>query len=172
MPIPSYRGFFATLVAIATVALAVTAASPASAAGRLASFRAARAANVEAANTLAAANSAAALNAASAALDPACCAPAAPCCPTPCITYRHHGPKLCCGCAPSVETVLTVNNPCTCCPVQIPVCLPACCSGEPTVCCGRGLLGRTVVTYDWCCGFSVTVRFLHSGDIVVVTRGV
>jgi hypothetical protein len=169
MPIPSHRGWLATLATIATiatVALTVTAASPASAAGRLASFRAARAANAEAAN------SAAALNAGAAALDPACCAPAAPCCPTPCITYRHHGPKLCCGCAPSVETVLTVNDPCTCCPVQIPVCLPACCSGEPTVCCGRGLLGRTVVSYDWCCGFSVTVRFLHSGDIVVVTRGV
>jgi hypothetical protein len=56
--------------------------------------------------------------------------------------------------------------------VQIPVCLPSCCTGEPTVCCHKGFLGRDVVSYEWCCGFSVDVRFLRSGDIVVVTRGV
>lgn len=155
---PKYRNYrFMLLAAVGLGAFALTVAEPAAAAGRLASFRAAKAANLAAANA--------------ASLNPSCAA-AAPCCPAPCITYRHHGPKICCGCAPSVETVLVVNAPCTCCPVQIPVCLPSCCTGEPTVCCHKGFLGRDVVSYEWCCGFSVDVRFLRSGDIVVVTRGV
>lgn len=148
---------FLSLFAAALALCAWIDAGQAQAAGRLASFRAAKATNLAAATTTAAA------------LNPGC---AAPCCPTPCITYRHRGPKICCGCEPSVKTVLTVNDPCTCCPVQICVCLPSCCTGEPTVCCHRGLLGRDVVTYQWCCGFSVDVRFLRSGDIVVVTHGV
>ena len=151
---------FVALTAVSLAALALSDVEQAEAAGRLASFRAAKAANL-----------AAAASASAATLNPSC-APAAPCCPAPCITYRHHGPKICCGCAPSVQTVLVVNDPCTCCPVQIPVCLPSCCTGEPTVCCHKGFLGRDVVSYEWCCGFSVDVRFLRSGDIVVVTRGV
>lgn len=155
---------FVVLTAVSLAVLALSDAEQADAAGRLASFRAAKAANLAAAN-------AAAATANAAPLAPGC-APAAPCCPAPCITYRHRGPKICCGCAPSVQTVLVVNDPCTCCPVQIPVCLPSCCTGEPTVCCHTGFLGRDVVSYEWCCGFSVDVRFLRSGDIVVVTRGV
>jgi hypothetical protein len=100
-----------------------------------------------------------------------CCAPKAPCCPKPCITYRHRGPKLCCGCEAPVKTVLKVKDPCTCCEIEVPVCLPACCKGEPTVCCGAGFLGRDVVTYEWCCGFSVRVAFKHSGDLIVTTWG-
>ena len=54
-----------------------------------------------------------------------CAAPQEVCCPKPCITYRHRGPKLCCGtCEPSVETVLKVKDPCTCCDVDVAVCLP------------------------------------------------
>ena len=41
---------------------------------------------------------------------PDCCAPQPICCPKPCITYRHRGPKLCCGCCqPGVPTVLAVK---------------------------------------------------------------
>jgi hypothetical protein len=101
-----------------------------------------------------------------------CCAPQPVCCPKPCITYHHRGPKLCCGCCqPPVPTVLSVKNPCTCCPVDVSVCLPACCTGDPKVCCGTGLLGRDVVEYEWCCGFSVRVAFKHCGDLVVTTWG-
>lgn len=101
-----------------------------------------------------------------------CCTPQTVCCPKPCITYRHRGPKLCCGCEPSVQTVLAVKDPCTGCEVEVPVCLPACCKGEPKVCCGVGLLGRDVVDYEWCCGFSVRVAFKkHSGDLIVTTWG-
>jgi hypothetical protein len=98
-------------------------------------------------------------------------APAA-CCPAPCITYRHCGPKLCCGpCQPPKPIVLTVKDPCTCCEVKVPVCLPACCEGEPTVCAGKGFLCRDIVEYEWCCGFYVRVAFKKCGDLVVTTRG-
>ena len=155
---------------VAVIVLLVCGAAPieqVEAAGRLAAARAARAASLEAASAANAALVSSALQ-----VNPGYPAPAAVCCPQPCIIYRHHGPKLCCGCEISVPTILTVNNPCTCCPVDIPVCLPACCTDAPQVCSGQGLLGRTVVTYDWCCGFRVTVRFRHNGDIVVVTHGV
>jgi hypothetical protein len=108
--------------------------------------------------------------------DPGCCAPVppppAPCCPTPCITYRHlFRPICCCGCpAPEpIKTVLTVKNPCTCacCEVAIPVCLPGCCTGEPTVDCHHGLFACGVVKYDWCCGVSVVVKFKHNGEVIV-----
>ncbi|HTM55595.1 MAG TPA: hypothetical protein VL175_16320 [Pirellulales bacterium] len=99
-----------------------------------------------------------------------CCGQPA-CCPKPCITYRHRGPKLCCGCEPGIETVLKVKDPCTCCEVDVPVCLPACCQGEPKVCVGTGFLGRDIVEYEWCCGFSVRVAFKHNGDLIVTTWG-
>jgi hypothetical protein len=67
--------------------------------------------------------------------------------------------------------VLTATNPCTCCPVAIPVCVPGCCQGEPCVSCHRGLLCTNVVDFDWACGYRVTVRFKHNGDVVVVSRG-
>jgi hypothetical protein len=95
-----------------------------------------------------------------------------PCCPAPCIIYRHRGPAICRGCAPPVPTVLNVVNPCTCCPVAITVCLPACCTGVPVVCSKPGVFATNVVTYVWPGGYSVTVRFRRSGEVVVVTRGV
>ena len=60
----------------------------------------------------------------------------AACCPEPCITYRQRGRcrKVCCGCDPPVKTTLKVADPC-CCKTcyDIPICLPACCKGEPCV---------------------------------------
>lgn len=172
----------------ATLITAALASQPAAAraAGRLAAFRAARAAAVEnAAATLAA--SAPVPIARPVSLQPAV-QPMAPsagmgpavgplpacttCCPQPCLIYRHRGHhRACCGCAPPVETVLTAINPCTCCPVEIPVCVPACCQCVPAMSCHSGLFCAGVVEYDWSCGFSVTVRFKHNGEVVVVTRG-
>ena len=104
--------------------------------------------------------------------EPSCCTPEPVCCPEPCITYRHRGPKLCCGCCkPPTELVLKVKNPCTGCETDVPVCLPACCEGEPKVCGGSGFLGRDVVVYEWCCGYSVRVAFKHCGDLLVTTWG-
>lgn len=83
----------------------------------------------------------------------------------PCINYRD------CSCvAPcerTLQTELCVTDPCTCCDVMVPVCLPCCCDGAPTVCCRNGLFGRYVVRYDWCCGCSVQVTILRCGDVVV-----
>ncbi len=111
---------------------------------------------------------------AAAAADPSCCAPAAPqCCPEPCIRYidRSCGRSCCGNCQPPIKTVLKVVNPATCCPVEVPVCLPACCEGCPVVDSHCGLLGRGVVTYNWCCGYRVIVRFDRCGDVTVVYRG-
>ena len=60
-----------------------------------------------------------------------CVTAAAPCekpaCPAPCITYRYRGCRdICCGCPTPIKTVLQVKNPCTCCVVDVPVCLPGC----------------------------------------------
>jgi len=66
---------------------------------------------------------------------------------------------------------MVVKDPCTGCETEIEVCLPACCKGEPTKCCGVGFLGRDVVTYEWCCGFSVRVAFTRCGDLIVTTWG-
>jgi hypothetical protein len=103
---------------------------------------------------------------------PAC--PAPTCCPQPCITYRHalFCRKVCCDCCgPNVQTVLKVKDPCTCCTVDVPVCLPPCCKGEPEVCSWCGAFGRTNVSYDYCCGVSVVVTFKRCGDILVTYRG-
>lgn len=101
-----------------------------------------------------------------------CCTPPPVCCPKPCISYRHCGPKLCCGpCEPPVQTVLKVKDPCTCCEIEVPLCIPACCKGEPTLCCGRGFLGRSTVEYEWCCGYRVRVAFKRCGDLIVSTWG-
>ncbi len=100
-----------------------------------------------------------------------CCTPKPVCCPEPCITYRHCGPKLCCGCEPPQKIVLKVKNPCTGCEVDVPICLPACCKGEPKMCEGTGLFCRDVVDYEWCCGFQVKVVFRHCGDLIVKTWG-
>jgi hypothetical protein len=96
----------------------------------------------------------------------------ADCCPTPCIIYRHVGPKLCCDCTkPAVETTLKVKPPCSECEIDVVVCVPGCCTGEPEVCHTTGFLGRPVVEYQWCCGYSVRVAFRHCGDVLVTTWG-
>lgn len=109
---------------------------------------------------------------------PVPCAPApCVCCPTPCIKYRHAAldlgrlcrPKCC---KPPIKAVLATKNPCTCCPVDVPVCLPGCCCGEPVVDCRKTLVGEGLVTYSWCCGVSVSIRYKKCGEVLVTYRGV
>ena len=93
------------------------------------------------------------------------------CCPQPCIEYRHCGRAVSC-CQPPVQTALMVKDPCSCCEIPIPVCLPACClDARASVDCRHGLFARGIVTYDYACGVSVTVRFKLSGEILVTYRG-
>jgi hypothetical protein len=68
--------------------------------------------------------------------------------------------------------MLLVKDPCVYgCYVQVPVCLPVCCTGEPDVDCKRGLLGRDIVEYEWCCGYRVKIVFDRRGDVTVHTFG-
>jgi hypothetical protein len=145
--------------------------SDALAVGRLAAARTARAAAAEAALTTAAMQGPAPVQSI-AAVQPMAPAAAscAVCCPQPCLIYRHRGHHRVC-CAPPIETVLTATNPCTCCPVAIPVCVPACCNCAPSVSCHDGLFCAGVVNFDWSCGYRVSVRFKHNGEVVVVSKG-
>jgi len=105
------------------------------------------------------------------------------CCPSPgcgCpqqrrIEYRNHCRmrKGAFACAPSVQTVLLVPaGPCGQCAVEVPVCIPACCTDAPQMQARQGLLGRTRVLYRWCCGFEVEVVFCCNGDLIVHYDGV
>ena len=99
------------------------------------------------------------------------------CCPSnPCIKYRHkhaHKHKHDCGCCPepTYETVLTPTSPETCCTVNVPVCLPACCQGCPCESSRCTVFGCGQVRYDYACGCSVVVRFHKHGDILVTYHG-
>src|SRR5262249_40820897 len=153
--------------------------SEALALGRLAAARAAKTAAAETAAKTAALQAPAAILPRATVQPVAVVQPMAPaaagcttCCPQPCIIYRHRGHHRagCDCCAPPIETILTATNPCTCCPVAIPVCVPACCNCAPTVSCHGGLFASGVVDFDWSCGYRVSVRFKHNGDVVVVSR--
>lgn len=106
------------------------------------------------------------------AVAPAVAAPAvkvATCEPVKCcvLCYKQHPG---CGCYDSckrMELMLQMKDPCTCCLVEVPVCIPACCTTAPTVCCHKGFLHRQVVEYSWSCGFKLKVIFNKHGSAVV-----
>jgi hypothetical protein len=107
---------------------------------------------------------------------PAVCAPV--CVPTElcqrprCIDYRHHRFLRCkydpCS---TNKVVLQVPDYCCCCLVEVPVCVPCCCEGAPSVCSHKGIFGRSVVEYRWCCGFHLKVIFDRCGDVTVHSYG-
>jgi hypothetical protein len=66
-----------------------------------------------------------------------------------------------------MDVILQVKDPCSCCLVEVPVCIPACCTTNPRVCNYKGFLRRQVVEYSWDCGFRLTVVFDRGGDITV-----
>jgi hypothetical protein len=82
-----------------------------------------------------------------------CCAP--PPCPPP----------------PPIHVILEVCHPCTGCKFEVPVCLPACCCGEPCVNFSKTLIGYGKTTYEWKCGHKVVIRFPHNGGYTVHERG-
>lgn len=108
------------------------------------------------------------------ACDAKCAPPVTKCCNAPCIDYRYRRPcrKVCCECAPPQKLTLCVPDPCCCnSSVKVPVCVPSCCKGKPCVSDRCGLLGRGVVTYQWCCGYKLTVTFKKCGDVTVTYFG-
>ena len=58
-----------------------------------------------------------------------------------------------------IQLVVAVQNPADSCLYEIPLCIPACCVGEPRIAGGKGLLGRGVVEYCWACGFKAKIKF-------------
>ena len=98
------------------------------------------------------------------------------CCYDPCITYkaRHQRHSVCCncGCQPQTKVTLTVADPATCdCSVEVPICIPACCEGDPCVTSRCGALGRRIVWYEWKCGFKARVVFNKHNEITVTSFG-
>jgi hypothetical protein len=78
--------------------------------------------------------------------------------------YRHTG---------QIELVMVTQNPADGCYYEIPLCIPSCCVGEPTMSAGHGIFGRGVVEYCWpSCGFRAIVKFRHVlGDVRVDYEG-
>ena len=100
---------------------------------------------------------------------PACDA----CCKPVCIKYLHHCTvrKTCCGCD-TIKSVLCVTDPCCCGKtVEVPVCLPCDCTDTPKICDRCTILGRSSVTYKWCCGYKVKVVFDRCGNVTVHSYG-
>ena len=71
-----------------------------------------------------------------------------------------------------INIVMLTQDPSDGCAYEIPLCIPACCDGEPKVSGGRGIFGRGVVEYCWPCGFRAIVKFRHVlGDVKVEYEG-
>jgi hypothetical protein len=71
-----------------------------------------------------------------------------------------------------VHLVMVAQNPADGCFYEIPLCVPACCTGEPLISSGQGIFGRGVVEYCWACGFRAEVKFRHVlGDVKVEYEG-
>lgn len=90
------------------------------------------------------------------------------------ISYHQHCSlrKTCCGSCGTIKQVLTVEDPCCCGRmISIPVCLPDCCDDCPKSDGHCGVLGRSVTTFRWCCGYKVKVVVDRCGDIVVHSYG-
>jgi hypothetical protein len=102
----------------------------------------------------------------------ACCVPTELCKEPRCISYKSHRFLRCkwdrCN---TQQVVLQVPDYCCCCLVEVPVCIPACCTGAPTVCAHNGHFGRDVVEYSWCCGYHLKVVFDRCGNVVVHSYG-
>jgi hypothetical protein len=78
----------------------------------------------------------------------------------------HRARKLFGG-SPFVELSMVTQNPADGCFYEIPMCLPACCTGEPKVTSYCGLFGRGVVVYCYECGLEIEVKFRLRGDVEV-----
>ena len=88
--------------------------------------------------------------------------------PTPRIDYdTHHDARRMLR-SGLIHIVVLTQDPAEGCYYQIPLTVPACCAGEPSVSGGRGLLGRGIVAYEWPCGFKAKIKFRRIlGDVKV-----
>ncbi len=94
--------------------------------------------------------------------------------PTPPIEYdTDHDARKLYRSSGKVDIVVLTQNPADGCFYQIPLSIPGCCVGQPSVAGGRGLVtGRGKVEYRWPCGFRAIVKFRQVlGDVKVEYEG-
>ena len=71
-----------------------------------------------------------------------------------------------------MDLIMLTKDPTGTCAYEIPMCIPACCVGDPLISERRGIFGRGIVEYRWACGFRAIVKFRHVlGDIRVDYEG-
>jgi hypothetical protein len=71
-----------------------------------------------------------------------------------------------------IDLIMLTKDPTGDCAYEIPMCIPACCVGDPQIAERRGIFGRGIVEYRWACGFRAIVKFRHVlGDIRVDYEG-
>jgi hypothetical protein len=102
-------------------------------------------------------------------IDAGCSADLPKCCYTPCISYRERHCRKCC-CVDTAHAVLKVADPCCCCYLEVPVCVPVC-NEAPCVTSRCGLFGRGIVSYTWSCGYRIDMVITKHGDVRVTTFG-
>ena len=75
----------------------------------------------------------------------------------------------CCVPPPPVEVTLQLIDPCTCCPVEACLCIPACCADEaPCITWRNGLFGRRVADVSWkCCKHKAKIIVNKCGEVTV-----
>ena len=95
-------------------------------------------------------------------------------CRAECVEYKYHrhGSKCKFDRCNMKEVVVIVKDPCTCCCVEVPVCVPCCCNEMCTTNCHCGLFGREITEYCWDCGFRMEIVATKHGDFVVHYYGV
>lgn len=75
--------------------------------------------------------------------------------------------RSCCE-PPPQKVILQVCHPCTGCKYEVPVCIPACCTGVPSVCFQNTLIGNGKTVFTWNNGYTVVVRYPHGGGYRVI----
>lgn len=93
------------------------------------------------------------------------------CCDPPTIRYWNH-PLLAIvmgnsDCDEQQTAILQLEG--DCCPIEVPVTIPACCVEAPQCDTRHGLLGRSTHEYEWPCGYRVKIVRWGNGPIVVHT---
>ncbi|QDV71057.1 hypothetical protein Poly24_47900 [Rosistilla carotiformis] len=92
------------------------------------------------------------------------------CCEKPRVVYRNHPilAMLMHKCKTGQAGQVVVQVPTGCCPTEVILCVPLCCTTcPPEVDKSRDLLGRCVFTYCWPCGTKINIVQRHTGDLVV-----
>lgn len=92
------------------------------------------------------------------------------CCEKPKVIYRNHPilALLLHKCKTGQAGPVVVEVPTGCCPTEVTLCLPICCTTcPPEMTKARDLLGRCVYQYCWPCGTKVNIVQRYTGDLVV-----